>query len=405
MTLLDILPSLRSATRPRIDSRIWPLTTRVDELGRLTMGAVPLTEVADQFGTPAYVLDESEFCHRARQYRTALAGVEVLYGARSLLTTTVARWVRDAALGAAVCSTAELATALAGGIDPARIVLHGRAKCTEELALAVQAGVGRIVLDSPLEIAYLAGLAPRPQLVLLRTSPEVDVTSMLARALAAPQLKVAGLYCRLGSQIADPEVYVEAVRQLVATMSDIRTGHGVVLTELNIGGGQAVELHPAELANFLEDVLDAACAAERFPRPRLVVEPGRAISARAGVTLLRVQSVSTHANGRTSVATDGVLDSETKHPVVLANRHPVGPTAVATVLGRDNTVIAEDIALPATVHPGDLLAVGATGAYHHAMSARYALSPRPPVIAVRDRQATALVRRETVADLLLRDCG
>lgn len=405
MTLLDILPSLRSTTRPRIDSSIWPLTTRVDELGRLTVGSVPLTEVADQFGTPAYVLDESEFCHRARRYRTALAGVEVLYGARSLLTTTVARWVHEAGLGAAVCSTAELATALAGGIDPARIVLHGRAKSTEELALAVQAGVGRIVLDSALEIAYLAGLAPHPQLVLLRVSPGVDVTSMLGRALAAPQLEVAGLYRRLGSQIADPQVYVQAVRELVATMADIRTEHGVVLTELNIGGGQAVELDPAELADFLEDALDAACAAERFPRPRLVVEPGRAISARTGVTLLRVQSVSTHTDGSTSVTADGVLDSDTKHPVVLANRHPVGPTAAAVVLGRDNTVIAEDIALPAAVHPGDLLAVGVTGAYHHAMSARYALSARPPVIAVRDRQATALVRRETVSDLLLRDCG
>ena len=405
MTLLDILPSLRSATRPRVDTTIWPLTTHVDELGRLCVGSVALTDVADQFGTPTYVLDEADFRRRAQQYRAALRGVEVVYGARSLLTTTVARWVHEAGLGMAVCSTAELAMAVAGGMDPARIVLHGRAKCTEELAMAVQAGVGRVVLDSPIDIAYLAGLVRARQLVLLRVSRGIELTPTLQRALATPQLKVAGLYCRLGSQITDPEVYVGAIRQLVATMSDIRAEHAVVLTELNIGGGQAVGLDPDTLADFLEDALDAACAAERFPRPRLVVEPGRAISARAGVTLIRVQSVSTRTDGRMLVATDGIFGSDMKHPVVLANRHPISPAATVTVSNRDNDVIADDIALPADVRPGDLLAIGATGAYHHSMSAPYALSARPPVVAVRDRQVQPLVRRETVSDLLRRDCG
>ena len=115
MTLLDILPSLRGAMRPRIDTTIWPLTTQVDALGRLCVGSVALTDVADEFGTPAYVLDEADFRKRAQHYRAALRGVEVVYGAQSLLTRTVAGWVNEAGLGMAVCSTAELATALAGG--------------------------------------------------------------------------------------------------------------------------------------------------------------------------------------------------------------------------------------------------------------------------------------------------
>lgn len=401
MTLLDILPSLRSATRPRIDTTIWPLTTTVDELGRLCVGAVPLTDVADEFGTPARVLDEADFRRRAQWYRSALRDVEVAYSGHALLTTTVARWVHEASLGMAVHSAAELATALAGGMDPIRIVLHGRAKCADDLALAVQAGVGRIVLDSPIEVAYLNGLAGS-QSVLLRTAPGVDVAPTVRQALANPHLRLAGLYCGLGSQITDPEVYVEAVRGLVAAMADVRTAHGVVLTEGNIGGGQAVELDPDELADFLEDALDAACAAERFPRPRLVIEPGRAICARAGVTLLRVRSVTTRTDGSVLVATDGTIDSGANHPVALANRHPLAAPCHATVTGLDNQIIASHIELPAEVRPGDLLAGACTGAYQNCPSA---MSTRPPVIAVCDRQTRALVRRETVADVLLRDCG
>ena len=175
MTLLDILPSLRGAMRPRIDTTIWPLTTQVDALGRLCVGSVALTDVADEFGTPAYVLDEADFRKRAQHYRATLRGVEVVYAAQSLLTRTVAGWVHEAGLGMAVCSTAELATALAGGMDPARIVVHGSGKSVDELATAAGAGVGRIVLDCPIEMAYLAGVARRRQAVLLQVRPGVDV--------------------------------------------------------------------------------------------------------------------------------------------------------------------------------------------------------------------------------------
>ncbi|MUL66024.1 diaminopimelate decarboxylase [Mycobacterium sp. CBMA 234] len=415
MTLLDILPSLRTAMRPRIDTTIWPLTTHVDELGRLCVGSVALPEVADEFGTPAYVLDEADFRSRARHYRTTLRGVEVVYAAQSLLTRTVAGWVHEAGLGMAVCSTAELATALAGGIEPGRIVVHGSGKSADELATAAAAGVGRIVVDSPIEIAYLSGVTRHPQAVLLQVLPGVDVLPLVSRALATPELPLAGLYCHLGSQIAEPEVYVEAIRQLVATMADVRAAHGVLLTELNIGGGHAIayqagdaQLDVAELADFLEDALDAACAANRFPRPRLVVEPGRAISGRAGVTLHRVQSVVTRTDGRLVVAVDGSHPKSATTPnytVALANRHPLGPTTLATVVCRGGGALGSDIELPTDTHPGDLLATACTGAYHHSTDSNFTMTTRPPVVAVCDRQVRPLIRRETMADLLLRDCG
>ncbi len=168
MTLLDILPSLGQAAPPRFDPAIWPVTAHPDEEGRLCVGGVPLADIADEFHTPAYGSDETDFRHRARRYRTTLRGVEVVYAGKSLLTTAVARWAREEGLGLDVCSTGELAVALAGGVDPARIriVMHGNANSPEELREAVRVGVGRIVLDSGMEIAYLAGLAHRRQRVI-----------------------------------------------------------------------------------------------------------------------------------------------------------------------------------------------------------------------------------------------
>jgi len=209
---------------------------------------------------------------------------------------------------------------------------------------------------------------------------------------------------------------------MIGAMADIRTTHGVVLTELNIGGGHAVpyirrdpELNLTELADSIDDALDAACAAERFPRPRVVVEPGRAISARAGVTLYRVVSVQTQPGGRTVVAVDGGMSDNprvglygAKYTVTLANRHSLASTRSVTVAGRHceaGDEIARDVELPTDVHPGDLLAVACTGAYHHGMASNYNLVGRPPVVAVSDGRPREIVRRETIADLLSRDCG
>jgi diaminopimelate decarboxylase len=205
-------------------------------------------------------------------------------------------------------------------------------------------------------------------------------------------------------------------------MAEVRDRHRVVLTELNIGGGHAVpytsgdpELNLREFAAVIDAALESACAQHRLPRPQIVIEPGRAIAARAGITLYRVIAVKSQPGRRTFVAVDGGMSDNprvalygAKYTVALANRNPVSPTAPVTVVGRHceaGDEIARDVELPTDVHPGDLLAVACTGAYHHSMASAYNMVGRPPLVAVANGRAHELVRRETVADLLARDRG
>jgi diaminopimelate decarboxylase len=446
MTLFELVPSLQHAAAPRLDRAIWPLTTHVDESGRICVGGVALSEVAGEFRTPTYVIDEADFRDRIRRYRAAMPGVDIVYAAKSLLSTAVAHWVSEEGLGLDVCSGGELAIALAAGVDPAGIILHGNAKTPDELRDATMVGVGRIVVDSPIEIAFLAGRVRRCQPVLLRIAPDIDVHGHAAvntgvidqkfgfaitdghalravkRILDQPWLDLVGLHCHIGSQVTDASLYGEAVRRMIATMADVRDRHGVVLGELNIGGGHGVpyvtgdpELNLGELARIVDEALEEVCAERGFPRPKIVMEPGRAISARAGVTLYRVIAVKSQPGGRTFVAVDGGMSDNprvalygAKYTVALANRRPLGLTAPMTVVGRHceaGDEIARDVALPTDLHPGDLLAVACTGAYHHGMASNYNTVGRPPLVAVANGYTHELVRRETTADLLARDRG
>jgi len=443
MTLFDVRPSLRPGLNPHLDRAIWPLSSGVDEVGRLCVGGVAATDIADEFGTPSYVMDEEDFRERIRAYHAALPGVELIYAGKALLSAAVAGWAAAEGAGVAVCSGGELATALAGGVPPSRIVLHGDAKTAGELHDAVAAGVGRVVIDSPSEIALLAGRVRRRQSVLVRVIPEMVPTAAsgavgepkfgfalaggqaagtVKRVLDQPWLDLVGLHCQLGSQLTDAGLYGEAIRQMIALMADVRDRHRVVLTELNLGGGHAVpsmsgdpELSPRALAGVIESALRTACAEYRYPRPRIVTEPGRAIAARAGMTLYRVIAVKRQPGGRTFVAVDGGMSDNPrgasgvmKYMVALANRHRRTGTAPVTVVGRHcdaGDEIARDVELPADIHPGDLLAVACTGAYHYSMGSSCNLVGRPPLVGVAGGHAHELVRRETVADLLARDCG
>jgi diaminopimelate decarboxylase len=444
--MLDHLPSLRSVSPDRFDRTVWPSTSAVDSAGRLCVGGVPMTEVADEFGTPSYVIDEADFRGRIRHYRSALPGVHVVYAGKSLLTTTVARWVAEEGLGLDVCSAGELAIALAAGVDPSRIVLHGNAKTLDELRDAATVGVGRIVVDSLTEISHLACLVRRPQRVLLRVTPDIDIHGHRAvntgvadqkfgftldddrfgeavtRISRHRLLKLVGLHCHLGSQITDATLYGEAIGRLVPAMAEIRARNGLTLGELNVGGGHGVpylagepELDLHVLSATISDALDRSCAIEAFPRPNIVVEPGRAISARAGITVYRVQTLKTRPGGRTFVAVDGGMSDNprvalygAKYSVALANRHSPEPVRPVTVVGRHceaGDELARDVLLPADLHPGDLLAFACTGAYNHSMASTYNTVCRPPVVAVHHGDVREVVRRETVADLLSRDRG
>jgi diaminopimelate decarboxylase len=421
MTHFELVPSLRCDATPRIDRAMWPLTTHVDELGGLCVGEVALTELADEFGTPTYVIDEADFRHRIRRYRAALPGARLVYAGRALLTAAVAQWVAEEGRGIGVWSPGELATALIAGMDPNQIVVHGVATTAGGLRKATNAGVGRVVVDSPTEVALLAAYARQPQAVQVRVSPDLDChADAIQRALDQPMLNLVGLKCHVGSQITDASLYGDAIRQMVALMADVRTRRGVILTELNIGGGHGVpyasgdpELDLDALGDVIDDALDASCAAERFPRPTVVVEPGRAISARAGITLYRVLWAQSQADGRAIVVVDGGLSDnprgaprDARHTIALANRHSMTAMQPMTVVGRhrdSGDEIARGVRLPADVHVGDLLAVACTGAYHHSTASTYNMEGAPPLVAVKEGRARQLVRRENIADLLSRD--
>lgn len=444
MTLLEIFPSLRQAMTPRLDPAVWPIGTHVDDRGRITVAGVALADVADEYGTPTYVLDEADVRHRCRAYREVFPDAEIAYASKALLTRAVAGWVSEEGLSLDVCSAGELAIAVSAGFDPRRIILHGNAKTPGELSAARAAGVGRVVVDSFTEIALLGSSRTPRQDVLVRVTPGIDAHTHRAvatgvadqkfgfpiehgqaddairRVLGQPGLNLVGLHCHLGSQITDPAHFAAAVHRMVGQMEQVRRDHGVILTELNLGGGHGISYRTGErdldltaLSATLDDALDDACARNRFPRPQLTLEPGRAIVGRAGVTVYRVVSVKKIAGGRTFVCVDGGMSDNprvalygARYSVALANRHPLGASSTVTVAGRhceSGDELAVDVDLPDDLRPGDVLAMPGTGAYHHSMASSYNAVGRPPVVAVRGGASRALVRRETVEDLLRRE--
>ncbi|MFI6551055.1 diaminopimelate decarboxylase [Streptomyces prunicolor] len=429
------------------DLSVWPGSTRPSPTGDLTVGGVSLTEAADRFGTPVYVLDEQEIRERCRTYRTAFPEADVVYAAKAFLCRAMAHWVREEGLGLDVCSAGELELAVTTGFPPERIVLHGNAKSPEDLRTALRLGVGRIVVDSTSEIARLAAItsADTRQKVMVRVVPGIaagahdkirtgtddqkfglsitdgSAQHAVTRILDQPHLELVGLHCHIGSQIATTKPYVAAVRRMVGLLARIRDQHGVTLPQLDIGGGHAIAYRPGEehldisvLAGRVRAELAEGCARAGLPVPRLTLEPGRAIVGPAGVAVYRVLAVK-RTGDRTFVAVDGGM-SDNPRPALygvryaprLIGRPATAPPRLVTVVGRHceaGDILADEVALPGDVRPGDLLAVPAAGAYHLSMASGYNLVGRPPVVAVSDGIARVLVRRESLDDMNRRDIG
>ncbi|MFF0624766.1 diaminopimelate decarboxylase [Streptomyces sp. CB02959] len=426
---------------------IWPASTVPLPEDDLAIGGVPLTEVADHFGTPAYVLDEDEVRRRCRTYLRAFPDTDVYYAAKAFLCRAMAHWVAEEGLGLDVCSAGELELAVTTGFPPERIVLHGNAKSPTDLRTALRLGVGRIVIDSTSEIARLAAAVPAGsrQKVLVRVVPGIaagghakirtgtddqkfglsladgSAQHAITRVLGQPRLELVGLHCHLGSQITTVKPYLSAVRRLVGLLARIHEQHGVTLPELDLGGGHGVAYRPGEpaldiagLAAKIRAELAGSCAAAGLPVPRLAVEPGRAIAGPSGVVLYRVLSVK-RTGAHTFVAVDGGM-SDNPRPALygvryaprLVGRRSAVATEPVTVVGRHceaGDILASDVHLPGDIRPGDLLAVPVAGAYHLSMASGYNLVGRPPVVAVTSGHARLLVRRESLADIQERDIG
>jgi diaminopimelate decarboxylase len=443
------IPSDVNALLPQL----WSEGVGKDEHGVLTVAGLRATEIADRVGTPAYVVDEQDLRTRARAFAEAFAGWGVYYAAKSFLCTAVARWVAMEGLGIDVCTGGELAVVQRAGVDLHRVGLHGNNKSVAELRHGLTAGVGRVIVDSFVEIDRLGALADelglRPR-VLVRATTGVEAHTHeyiatahedqkfgfsiaggpAADALLAchehPALDLVGIHSHIGSQIFDADGFEVAARRTLRLHADFAAQTGTTLTELDLGGGFGIAYTsadspatPKELAGALREIIDHECGSLGIAVPHLSIEPGRAISGPSTFALYRVGTVKpVQLDGGASrlyVAVDGGMSDNIRtalyaaeYSATLASRRSDAPPALARVVGKHcegGDILVRDEFLPADIAPGDLIAVPASGAYSRSMASNYNHVPRPPVVAVRDGTLTTLVRRETIDDLLALDVG
>ncbi len=429
---------------------IFPRTADVTPDGHLALGGCDAVELAGEFGTPLYVFDEDELRATCREYREAFAEQyapsAVAYASKAYLARWLAALVAEEGLGMDVVSGGELVVARAAGFPMERIIFHGSNKSEQELREAVDAGVGRIVIDNFRELELLpriAGEAGRRQPVLVRVSPGVDphthaktttgivdakfgftmeggkAEQAVEQAQASPDLEVLGLHYHLGSPIFELEPYWQANEVMIAFARDMRDRHGLELREYNVGGGFAAQYvrdkpapSAAQYAQAVAESLREALAKHALPEPMLFVEPGRAIVARAGVALYTVGARKEIPGVRTYVSVDGGMADnirpamyDARYEALVANRATEPPAERVTIAGKyceSGDVLIKDIELPA-LSAGDVLALPASGAYCPAMASNYNLSQRPAVVVVREGHARLVRRRETYDDLMRAD--
>jgi diaminopimelate decarboxylase len=431
--------------------QLWSSTARKVD-GVLEIGGVPLTDLVAQHGSPAYVLDEADFRSRARAFRDAFAGYDVYYAGKAFLCTTVARWVLEEGLLLDVCTGGELSVAERAGVPPERIGFHGNNKSSAELTRAVELGVGRIIVDSFHEIERLAAIVGDggTARVMVRVTAGVeahtheyiatahedqkfgfsissgDAFAAAEQIRAVPGLELIGLHSHIGSQIFDSSGFEVATRRVLALHAQISEELGVVLPELDLGGGFGIAYttqddpaDPAQLGTELTKIVTEECKARGLDLPRLSIEPGRAIVGPAMCTVYQVGTVkAVELDGgavRTYVSVDGGMSDNIRTALydadfacTLASRHSGAPVLLSRLVGKHceaGDILVKDEYLPGDLVPGDLVAVPGTGAYCRSMASNYNHAPRPPVVSVRDGVSSVLVRRETEDDLLRLDLG
>ncbi len=438
----------------RLNKLIWPTTAKCDEKsGELSIGGIKISELISEFGTPAFILDETDFRARAQTFRSSMrklfgSQADVYYASKAFTSVATCKWLAADDLNLDVCTGGELAVALAANFPPSRIEVHGNNKSIEEIEEAISVGVRYIVADSLIELDRINSIANRlgkKQSVLLRLTPGVSAhthesiatahedvkfgfsissgAAMLAAATAinAQNITLEGVHCHIGSQIFDDSGFILAIERLVRFISDVKKNHDVELHHLDFGGGFGIAYvdsdDPMDIELVLEKIhsaLVAQCEKYEVTMPSVAIEPGRAIVGPAMVTLYKVGTVKDvvleDGKTRTYISVDGGMSDNIRpslygaeYSALLANRTSSAPTAPSRLVGKHcetGDIIIRDIALPSDIVPGDVLAIPATGAYGRSMASNYNHILRPPVIAVRDGSAKTIIRREKISDLL-----
>ena len=433
-----------------IDLSLLPMTTSVDGSGRMSIGGCDLDELAAAHGTPLYVYDESDLRARCREYLRAFGAGRVAYAGKAFLCVAMARLVEEEGLSLDVATGGELHVALRAGFPPERLVFHGNNKSEGELVAALDAGVGRIVVDSFDEIDRLEALVGggrRSPAVLVRVTPGVEAHThehietgvedskfglslergealAAARRIAAGgRLHLAGLHCHIGSQVFRLDSYALAAQKMARLVHTVEQETGAPVEEVNVGGGLGVryvhEDAPPSISEYARVVLDGLAAALSSAGvtslPRLTVEPGRSIAGPPGLTLYTVGTIKEIPDLRTYVAVDGGM-SDNPRPALYGAAYEVFVPSRATeerplrvtIAGKhceQGDLLVRDARLPAGLRVGDVVATPCTGAYGASMASNYNRVPRSAIVFVCEGSARVVVRRETLDDLVDLEVG
>ena len=417
----------------------------------LVIGQHDTVELAKKFGTPLYVLDEDLMRDNCRAYKNAIDTYYdghglVLFASKALCTMYTGRLVAEEGLGADVVSGGELYTLYKAGFPMEKVFFHGNNKTPDEIELALNCGVGHIVVDNKYELELLNRIANEKnvnQRILFRIKPGIDAHThdfvktgqidskfgvalengeayeIHKLALSMSNIQIDGVHCHIGSQIFDVEPFCEAAKVMIGFIADLYDKLGIKVNILNLGGGFGIKytatddpIAPSEYIHKVTNVVKELAQEKGIDLPFLVFEPGRSIVASAGITLYTVGCVKEIENVRTYVSIDGGMCDNpryilygSKYTAVLANNASAEPVAPITIAGKcceSGDLIQEHVMMP-EIHVGDTLAVLATGAYNYSMSSNYNRIPRPPIVMVSGNEAKIIVKRETYDDLIKND--
>ena len=425
--------------------------------GELVIGGCKASSLAKEFGTPLFVIDETDFKSRIMGWKSALnsnfgnSAGEVYYASKSFVSVEVAKWISEAGIGIDVCTGGELAVALAANFPADRIEVHGNNKSEEEIRSAIEVGVAKIVIDSMQEIERvdrIAKAANKVQKVLLRITPGVEAHTHEAistahedvkfgfsiasgaawkainAAQSAANISLEGLHCHIGSQIFENEGFILATKRLLELSAKFRDEFKSELLELDLGGGYGIAylagdktFDPNQVMAALAELVKSECNRHNLKVPKISIEPGRAIAGPTTTTLYEVGTTKdVELDGgktRRYIAVDGGMSDNirpglygAKYSALLANRTSSAPAINSRLVGKhceSGDIIIRDIDLPSDIAPGDILAIPATGAYGRSMASNYNHMLKPAVISVANGAARTILRRETEADLLALD--
>jgi diaminopimelate decarboxylase len=429
---------------------LFPLAAEVNNRGHLVIGGCDVVDLAKEFGTPLYLFDESTLRRRCREFKDEFCkyypDTLVIYASKAFLNRALAHIFEEEGLGLDVVSGGELSIAHSVDFPLDKVYFHGNNKTPEELNLALDLGVGRIVVDNFYELEVLDRLAGErgiSQDILLRLTPGVDphthqytttgtieskfgfplatgqAEEAVNQALSASNLNFLGFHFHLGSPVSEVQPYELAIDLILRFTQEMGKKFDLNLSEFDIGGGFAVQYTLdskvptiAGYAKALAGKLNSLISGLGLSRPRLIIEPGRAIVGQAGVALYKVGAIKEIPGIKKYVCIDGGISDNirpalygAKYEALVANKVLKAEREVVTIAGKlcqSGDILVRDINL-ASVHPGDVIAIPVCGAYSIPMSSNYNAMPRPAIVMVKEGRGRLIRRRETYQDLMSLD--